>query len=128
MKILTNLIHEEIKQQYQLYQYHSFLYKEIQKGIYGLPQDGVLANKLFKRPIAQKGYVEMLFTSGLCTHIYQLISFILVIYDFSVKDVDANHLIHTLKNTTQWLTACATAFPHMELTTMHTWHIYATIH
>ena len=36
-----------------------YVYIEIQKGMYGLPQAGMLANKLLKRRLAKHGYYEV---------------------------------------------------------------------
>jgi len=36
----------------------SYVYMEIQKGMYGLPQAGVLADKLLKERLARHGYFE----------------------------------------------------------------------
>ena len=37
----------------------SSVYIQIQKGMYGLPQAGMLANKLLKRRLAKHGYYEV---------------------------------------------------------------------
>ena len=37
---------------------------EIRKAIYGLPQDGSLANKLLKERLARAGYFEVTHTPG----------------------------------------------------------------
>jgi hypothetical protein len=44
------------------------LYIEIQKGMYGLPQAGILANELLQRNLAKDGYRPMQHTYGLWTH------------------------------------------------------------
>ncbi len=38
---------------------------EIRKGMYGLPQAGILANKLLKLGLARHGYFELPHTPGL---------------------------------------------------------------
>ena len=73
---------------------------EIRKAIYGLPQAGVLANKLLKKRLAPAGYYEMPHTPGLWKHVSRPIAFTLVVDDFGVKYVNkknANHLFATLK-------------------------------
>ena len=40
------------------------VYIEINKGMYGLPQAGMLANKLLKRQLAKHGYYEVRHTPG----------------------------------------------------------------
>jgi len=50
MRIKAELVPEEFKQQYKLHDkiYKGFIYMEIRRGCYGLPQSGILANKLLK--------------------------------------------------------------------------------
>jgi hypothetical protein len=63
------------------------VYIEIQKGMYGLPQAGILANELLQRNLAKDGYRPTTHTHGLCTHDTQPISFSLVVDDFGAKYV-----------------------------------------
>jgi hypothetical protein len=44
------------------------VYIEIQKGMYILPQAGILANELLQRRLAQDGYQPTNHTHGLWTH------------------------------------------------------------
>jgi hypothetical protein len=37
---------------------NGFVYMEIRRGMYGLPQAGILANKLLKKRLALHGYFE----------------------------------------------------------------------
>jgi hypothetical protein len=48
---------------------------EIQKGMYGLPRAGILANKLLQRNLAKDGYQPTQYTHGLWKHDTCLISF-----------------------------------------------------
>jgi hypothetical protein len=61
------------------------LYIEIQKGMYGLPQAGILANELLQRSLAKDGYRPTQHTHGLWKHDTRPISFSLVVDDFGVK-------------------------------------------
>jgi hypothetical protein len=61
------------------------VYIEIQKGMYGLPQAGILANKLSRRNLAKDGYQQTQHTHSLWTHDTFPISFLLVVDDFEVK-------------------------------------------
>jgi len=73
---------------------------EIRKAIYGLPQAGVLANKLLKACLAPAGYYEVTNTPGLWKHVSRPIAFTLVVDDFGVKYVGkkhADHLVNALK-------------------------------
>lgn len=74
---------------------------EIQKGLYGLPQAGKLANDLLKKRLAPHGYYEIPQAPGLWQHKNCPIQFTLVVDDFGVKYVGkehAEHLIQTLAN------------------------------
>jgi hypothetical protein len=51
------------------------VYIEIQKGMYGLPQAGILANELLQRNLAKDGYRPTTHTHGLWTHDTRPISF-----------------------------------------------------
>jgi hypothetical protein len=45
-----------------------YVYMEIRKGMYGLPQAGILANKLLKKRLTKYGYLEQPHTPGLFSH------------------------------------------------------------
>ncbi len=77
-----------------------FVYLEIRKAVYGLPQAGMLANKQLKEHLAPAGYYEVAHTPGLWRHVTRPIQFSLVVDDFGVKYVGkehADHLIATLR-------------------------------
>jgi hypothetical protein len=61
------------------------VYIEIQRGMYGLPQAGILDNKLLQRNLAKDGYRPTTHTHGLWTHDTRPISLSLVLDDFGVK-------------------------------------------
>jgi hypothetical protein len=61
------------------------VYIEIQKGMYGLLQAGILANELLQRNLAKDGYRPTTHTHGLWTHDTCHISFSLVVDDSGVK-------------------------------------------
>ena len=68
--------------------------------MYGLPQAGILANKLLKQRLAKYGYYEVAHTPGLWKHLSRPISFTLVVDDFGIKYVGkehADHLLNALK-------------------------------
>jgi hypothetical protein len=44
------------------------VYTEIQKGMYGLPQAGLLAKELLQQNLAQDGYRTTIHIHGLWTH------------------------------------------------------------
>jgi hypothetical protein len=72
------------------------VYIEIQKGMYGLPQAGILANELLQRNLVQDGYRPTTHTRGLWTHNTRPISFSLVVDDFGVKYIGQEHAAHLM--------------------------------
>ena len=74
MKILLTHIPDEIIAEYALKRKvhsDSAIYIEIRKGMYGLPQAGMLANKLLKRRLTQHGYYEVRHTPGYWQHVWR---------------------------------------------------------
>jgi hypothetical protein len=67
MRIPIKLIPQEIIDQYNLLELVSdgHVYIEVQKGLYGLPQSGILANQLLARRLTIHGYHQTKFTPGL---------------------------------------------------------------
>jgi hypothetical protein len=77
-----------------------YIYCEIQKGMYGLPQAGIIAQQLLKERLQKDGYRQSKTTPGLRKYDTRLISFSLVIDDFWVKYVgeeNAQHLLDTVQ-------------------------------
>jgi hypothetical protein len=72
------------------------VYIEIQKGMYGLPQAGILANELLQRNLAKDGYRPTTHTHGLWTHDTHPISSSLVVDYFGVKYVGREHAEHLM--------------------------------
>jgi hypothetical protein len=72
------------------------VYIEIQKGMYGLPQAGILANELLQRNLVKDGNRPTTHTHGLWTHDTRPISFLLVLDDFGVKYVGREHAEHLM--------------------------------
>ncbi len=62
-----------------------YVYMEIRKGMYGLPQAGILANKLLKTHLVHHGYFEQPHTPGLWKHVTHPIRFNLCVDDFGIK-------------------------------------------
>ena len=72
------------------------VYVEIRKGMYGLPQAGILANELLQKNLAKFGYHQCRHTPGLWRHKIRPIVFVLVVDDFGVKYVGKEHVMHLL--------------------------------
>jgi hypothetical protein len=103
MRIKADLVPEAFIAAYNLKDkiYKGYLYMEIRRGCYGLPQAGVLANKLLKERLAKQGYFELPHTPGLFKHTSRPIQFSLVVDDFGIKYQGKEHLDHlitTLRN------------------------------
>jgi hypothetical protein len=96
MKMLLSRFPEEIVQKYNLntLAVDGWVYIEIRKGMYGLKQAGLLANQLLKTCLASFGYYPARHTPGLWLHKTQLISFTIVVDDFTVKYVGKQHAGH----------------------------------
>jgi hypothetical protein len=77
-----------------------YIYCEIQKGMYGLPQAGIIAQHLLEERLQKDGYRQSKTTPGLWKHDTRPISFSLVVDDFGVKYVgeeNAQHLLDTVQ-------------------------------
>jgi hypothetical protein len=72
------------------------VYIEIQKGMYGLPQAGILATKLLQRNLTKDGYRPTQHTHGIWTQYTRPIPFSLVVHDFGVKYVGREHAEHLM--------------------------------
>ena len=81
---------------------NGYVYLEIRKAIYGLPQAGALANKLLKERLAPFGYYEVAHTPGLWRHVTRPVQFTLVVDDFGVKYVDKKNADHLIKILKKW--------------------------
>jgi hypothetical protein len=73
------------------------VYIEIQKGMYALPQAGILTNEFSQRNLCKDGYRPTPHTSGLWKHNTRPISFLLVVDDFRVKYVGREHAEHLME-------------------------------
>ena len=81
-----------------------YMYVEVTKGMYGLPQAGLLANKLLEKRLNEHGYIQSKIIPGLWKHKEKDITFTLVVDDFGVKYIrkaDAEHLLKVLKENYQ---------------------------
>ena len=71
-----------------------WVYFEILRGIYGLPQSGMLSNKLLEQRLNKAGYYQCLTTPGLWRHKWRPILFCLIVDDFGIEYVDKCHADH----------------------------------
>ncbi len=96
MKLKFDLIPDEIVKHYKLRDYveDGWVYVRINLGMYGLPQAGILANKLLAKRLASAGYYQCQYTPGLWRHVWRPITFCLVVDDFGIKTVGLKHAKH----------------------------------
>jgi hypothetical protein len=81
MKVLLSRFPEETANKYNLnaLAFDCWVYIEIRKGMYGLKQEGLLANQLLQTRLAPFGYYPVRHTPGLWLHKTRPISFSLVV-------------------------------------------------
>ena len=70
------------------------VFVEIRKGMYGLPQAGLLAQELLEQRLNKHGYFQSTRTPGLWTHKWRPVQFTLVVDDFGIKYVGEDNLQH----------------------------------
>eukprot|EP00957_Ditylum_brightwellii_P201255 15324795-Ditylum_brightwellii.AAC.1 len=74
MQIAYNLLLQGIINKYGLEELKTedgWIYIEIQKGMYRLPQAGILANNLLTQRLCDFGYFPCTYTPGLWRHIWR---------------------------------------------------------
>ena len=72
------------------------VYMEIRKGVYGLPQAGLITNELLEKRPAKHKYTQSKLVMGIWKHKWIPIQFSLVIYAFGVKYVGKFHAEHLI--------------------------------
>jgi hypothetical protein len=84
MKIPLKLFPELTKKQYNLdtHARDGFVFLEIRRGVWGLPQAEILADKLLRKRLKPHGYYECVNTPGLWRHATRPITFSLIVNDF----------------------------------------------
>ena len=97
MKIHKSLLPQEFIDLYNLQSLigeDDFLYIEIRRGIYRLPQAGRLAHDELVQHLSSHGYALVKFTPGLWTNTILGNIFTLVVDDFGIKYQSLDHLYH----------------------------------
>ena len=102
-RIKLSVIPQEIIDEYNLldYKHNGWIYFEIVRGCYGLPQSGRISNDLLCNQLNKEGYFEALTKPGIWRHKCRSIPFMLIVDDFGVEYVIRNHTEHlasVLKN------------------------------
>jgi hypothetical protein len=65
--------------------------------MYGLPQAGIIAQELLETQLLKAGYTQSKITPGYWKHEWCPISFTLVVDNFGVKYIVAEHVQHLLQ-------------------------------
>jgi hypothetical protein len=73
---------------------NGWIYFEICRGCYGLPQAGIPANNLLREQLDEEGYYEAHSTPRLWKHKWCPIQFSLIVDDFGVEYVGIKHFNH----------------------------------
>ncbi len=69
---------------------------KVQRGMYGLPQAGIIAQHLLTKQLNKAGYQQSKITQGYWRHDWHPISFTLVVNNFGVKYIDKNNVEHLM--------------------------------
>jgi hypothetical protein len=87
MRLPILILSLDISEKYQLTRLSvdGWVYLEIRKGMYGLKQAGILANKLLQKRLKPFGYHPEIHTPDLWLHTTKHTAFSLVVEDFTVK-------------------------------------------
>jgi hypothetical protein len=97
IRIIIDDVPKEIIKQYNLCEKvdnERYVYIEVRKGMYGLPQACILAQELLEQQLNKHGYIQNKAIPGLLTHQTRPISFTLVVDDFGIKYVGQEHVMH----------------------------------
>ena len=98
MNLPMDIILEDITQQCNLrnLSHKVFVYMDIQKGVYGIPQSGKITNDKIKLHLAKFGYESAPVAPGLWRHQTHPVQFSLVVDDFGVKYERQEYITHFL--------------------------------
>ena len=103
MQLKVTDIPDEIIEQYNLRELvddDGYVYCEILKGMYGLPQAGIISQELLAKQLAKHGYYQSKIIPGFWMHEMRPTTFTLVVDDFAIlimSEDNANHRINILK-------------------------------
>jgi hypothetical protein len=79
-----------------------YVHCEIHKGMYGLPQAGIIAQELLAKRLKKHGYSQSKTTPGLWKHKWHPVWFSLVVDNFRVKYIGEEHAQHILLTVQQY--------------------------
>lgn len=123
MRMTRKQISPTIMVEYDLEQYFDgdTMHFEINKGMYGLPQAGLLAQNRLIAHLATAGYIQSTLVPCLFKHIDNGVTFVLVVDDFGIKarnEAGRQHLLATLRQMYK-ITVDATGSQYLGMTIVH---------
>jgi hypothetical protein len=77
--------------------HNGLVYCEVRRGMYGLPQAGIIAQELLKERLKAAGYTQSKFIPGYWKHEWRPISFTLVVDNFGIKYIGKEHVMHLIR-------------------------------
>ena len=103
LRIATKQLSDTIVTEYNLNEYctDGYVYFEVVKGMYGLPQAGLLAQQRLVAHLAKSDYIQSSVVPCLFRHPTNGVTFVLVVDDFGVKFTNPEgqeHFLTTLRN------------------------------
>ena len=103
MRIKLSEIPQKFIEEYDLTQsaQNGWIYFEILRGCYGLPQSDRLANDLLRTRLEKTGYYEAATTPGIWSHKWRPIQVVLLVDYFGIEYVGKEHTLHLLKTLEQ---------------------------
>ena len=75
---------------------YGYVYIEIKRGMYELPQSGLLAQKLLEKRLNAEGYIQDIVVPSLWTHSWRPVTFTICVDDFGVKYVGKQYVDHLM--------------------------------
>ena len=98
VRIKFSDIPQEFIEEYYLTQsvQNGWIYFEILRGCYRLPQSGRLSNALLCTRLDKAGYYKGATTPGIWIHKWRLIQFFLLVDNFGIEYVGKQHTLHLL--------------------------------
>jgi hypothetical protein len=123
MRMTRRQISTTIMEEYDLEQYFDgdIIHFEVNKGMYRLPQAGLLAQNRIIAHLADNGYTQSTVVPCLFQHRDNGVTFVLVIDDFGIKAKNAagrDHFLNTLRQLYK-ITVDATGSQYLGMTIVH---------
>ena len=98
-KMKLDLFPDDVVKEYELQSKvddKGFIHCEVRRGMYGLPQAGLLAQQQLIKRLNKAGYTQSDSSPGFWKHEWRPVSFTLVVDDFGVKYVGKEHAEHLI--------------------------------